>query len=227
MQQALSSTRGGYDLLAPKFDLTPFRTPDDVVQRALGHLGPDRVERALDLCCGTGAGLRALRELAETAVGVDFSPGMIATGREQLGDDAHFVRGDALALPFDTCFDLVVEFGAIGHFEPAIQPRLFEEVARVLRPGGRFVTVTSERPGPLSRAYWILHGFNLAMRVRNRFLKPEFIMYYLNFDLPVAIGRMIEAGLDPQVRPLGDPEYPDLRVLIGHKPTESKKRAST
>ncbi|MGO9081297.1 MAG: hypothetical protein ACLQDY_20030, partial [Streptosporangiaceae bacterium] len=26
--QALSSVEGGYDLLAPKFDHTPFRTPD-------------------------------------------------------------------------------------------------------------------------------------------------------------------------------------------------------
>ena len=26
--QALSSTEHGYDLLAPKFDYTPFRTPD-------------------------------------------------------------------------------------------------------------------------------------------------------------------------------------------------------
>ena len=34
-QQAWSSTDHGYDLLAPRFDHTPFRTPDDVVARAL------------------------------------------------------------------------------------------------------------------------------------------------------------------------------------------------
>jgi hypothetical protein len=28
--QALSSVEGGYDRLAPKFDHTPFRTPDGV-----------------------------------------------------------------------------------------------------------------------------------------------------------------------------------------------------
>ena len=28
-RQALSSTQRGYDLLAPKFDFTPFRTPHD------------------------------------------------------------------------------------------------------------------------------------------------------------------------------------------------------
>lgn len=219
-RQALSSTRGGYDLLAPKFEQTPFRTPDEVIARALALLGPDPVDRALDLCCGTGAALGPLAEIANTAVGVDFSPGMIAEGRRRLARrDVHFVRGDALNLPFGESFDLVVTFGAMGHFEPREQPRLFAEVARVLRPGGRFVTVTSERPPPWRREYWIARGFNAAMRVRNAIVKPEFVMYYLKFDLPVAIGRLVEAGLDPQVRSVGMAEVPSLRLLIGHKQT--------
>ncbi len=41
--QALSSTERGYDLLAPKFDHTPYRTPDqvlDAVTREVRGLGP-------------------------------------------------------------------------------------------------------------------------------------------------------------------------------------------
>ncbi len=37
--QALSSVEGGYDLLAPKFDHTPFRTPDDVLDATAGAEG--------------------------------------------------------------------------------------------------------------------------------------------------------------------------------------------
>ena len=62
--QALSSVEGGYDLLAPKFDHTPFRTPDailDATADALRPLGPFR--RGLDVCCGTGAGMRVLESL--------------------------------------------------------------------------------------------------------------------------------------------------------------------
>ena len=62
--QALSSVEGGYDLLAPNFDHTPFRTPDgvlDATAEALRPLGP--FGRGLDVCCGTGAGLRVLRSL--------------------------------------------------------------------------------------------------------------------------------------------------------------------
>lgn len=81
--QALSSVEGGYDLLAPKFDHTPFRTPDTVLDatadalRRHGPFGP-----ALDVCCGTGAGLRVLRSVCQGPfTGVDFSTGMLAQAR--------------------------------------------------------------------------------------------------------------------------------------------------
>ena len=54
--QALSSTERGYDLLAPKFEYTPFRTPEAIVVPAIAHLGsPGSIATALDMCCGTGA----------------------------------------------------------------------------------------------------------------------------------------------------------------------------
>src|SRR5258708_19144952 len=64
--QALSSVEGGYDLLAPKFDYTPFRTPDGVLDAtadALRPLGP--FGRGLDVCCGTRAGMRVLKSLCQ------------------------------------------------------------------------------------------------------------------------------------------------------------------
>src|SRR5438270_13636407 len=76
-RQALSSTRIGYDLLAPKFDATPFRTPDALIVPALDLIGDH--DRALDVCCGTGAASRLLRARARRqVVGVDFSEGMLA-----------------------------------------------------------------------------------------------------------------------------------------------------
>jgi ubiquinone/menaquinone biosynthesis C-methylase UbiE len=78
--QALSSIEDGYDLLAPKFDHTPFRTPDRVLHAAadtLRGLGP--FDAGLDVCCGTGAGVETLLPLCrERVTGVDFSAGMLA-----------------------------------------------------------------------------------------------------------------------------------------------------
>ena len=49
--QALSSVEGGYDLLAPKFDHTPFRTPDGVLDATAGALRPlGPFGRGLDVC---------------------------------------------------------------------------------------------------------------------------------------------------------------------------------
>ncbi|WP_077800774.1 class I SAM-dependent methyltransferase [Streptomyces sp. JHA26] len=186
--QALSSVERGYDLLAPKFDHTPYRTPDrilDAVASALEPMGP--FGTGLDLCCGTGAGVDVLgRVCRERVTGVDFSAGMLAVARRRPvpeGPAVSWVRADARALPFGPAFDLVVSFGAFGHFLPRELPGLFAQVRSVLRPGGCFAFPVGAPPRPGSRAYWTLLGFDTAMRVRNALWRPPFVMYYRTFRI--------------------------------------------
>lgn len=203
--EALSSTERGYDLLAPKFDYTPYRTPDWVLEPVMERVG--EAGAALDLCCGTGAAMRWLRPRCRRVVGLDFSQGMLDTARELSqrwpgAAELEFVRGDALATPFaEGEFDLVTIFGALGHILPRDEPRLVREVRRVLSPGGRFVFVTSEHPPLLSTRFWRSVAFNLAMKVRNALLKPEFIMYYLTFLLPEARALLEREGFRVEVWP--------------------------
>src|ERR1017187_8572548 len=177
--QALSSVEGGYDLLAPKFDHTPYRTPDvglDAGAGALGPLGP--FGRGLDVCCGPGAGMRVLTSLCQGPVtGADFSTGMLAQAR-RAHPAARWVRADVRALPFAGAFGLAVSFGALGHFLPAERPALFAGVYRALRPGGGFAFPGAAPPPVASSLYWALLGFDLAMRVRNAVWRPPFVMYY-------------------------------------------------
>jgi ubiquinone/menaquinone biosynthesis C-methylase UbiE len=197
--QALSSTERGYDLLAPKFDYTPFRTPESILERVgahLGTLGP--FGAGLDICCGTGAALRMLRpHCRDAVVGLDVSAGMLAEARVRTANSigtapVHLVRADALAMPFDAAFDIAVCFGAFGHILAQDEERFVAEVARVLKPGGRFVFVTTYLPPLWSPSYWLARGFNGAMRLRNWLWSPPFIMYYLTFLLPEA-GKLLEA----------------------------------
>jgi len=182
MAQALASTERGYDLLAPKFDVTPFRTPEPVLDAMDVVIGP--VGDALDVCCGTGAALRHLDRLARDRVaGIDFSHGMLDEARRHV-PRAELYHGDARDLPFEREFDVATCVGALGHVEPADEDRFVGGIARALRPGGRFVFATGRRPPPTSPWLWAAHGFNAVMRVRNAVRSPEFVMYYLTFLWP-------------------------------------------
>ncbi len=160
--QALSSTEHGYDLLAPKFDYTPFRTPDFILAKVGEHLqtlGP--LSTGLDICCGTGAALRFLRPACrDQVVGLDVSAGMLTEARRRTADAPgssamQFVRADALRMPFDAAFDVAVCFGAFGHILTKDEPQFVAQIAQVLKPGGRFVFVTAFMPPLYSLGYWL------------------------------------------------------------------------
>ncbi|GHI09838.1 SAM-dependent methyltransferase [Streptomyces cellostaticus] len=235
--QALSSVERGYDLLAPKFDHTPFRTPGAVLEavaKALDPLGP--FEDGLDLCCGTGAGTDVLAGLCHRSVtGVDFSAGMLDVARRRAavagerppagaeGPGVAWVRGDARALPFTAAFDLVVSFGAFGHFLPRELPGLFTQVHSVLRPGGRFAFPVLAPPRPSSPAFWMLLGFDAVMRVRNTVWRPPFVMYYRAFRLGLVLDELTRAGFTVGLRAL--PEFgwradgsPRARLVVARRP---------
>jgi ubiquinone/menaquinone biosynthesis C-methylase UbiE len=211
VRQALASTERGYDLIAPKFDHTPFRTPDPVLDAIVRALADDTradrpVRAALDVCCGTGAAMSRLRAIcSDRVVGLDFSRGMLDEARRRVGaapGDAavELVHGDALALPFDSEFDVVTSVGAFGHILPEDEDRFVGGIARALRPGGRFVFATAEMPPLTSASWWISRSFNAVMRVRNALLTPQFIMYYLTFLWPDVRARLERHGLRVEAR---------------------------
>jgi ubiquinone/menaquinone biosynthesis C-methylase UbiE len=219
VRQALSSTDEGYDLLAPKFEHTPFRTPDVVLEAAARALGP--VDSLLDLCCGTGAAMRALRgNVHRQVVGVDRSAGMLGQAQRALenGGGAPFalVRGDALALPFRGAFDAVVSFGAFGHILEHDEPVMVAQVAKALKPGGRFVFATTDDFPPFHPAKLMAGAFNLGMRVRNALIEPKFVMYYLTFLLPRARALLEEQGFTVADTPMEKP-YQVLRIVTATK----------
>lgn len=117
--------------------------PEGLRESEAGLLGDVRGRRVLELGCGAAAGSRYVaRAGAALAVGLDLSTGMLrhaAAGNQRTGVRVPLVQADALALPFQTdSFDLVfTAFGAIPFV--ADSATVMREVARVLRPGGRWV----------------------------------------------------------------------------------------
>jgi SAM-dependent methyltransferase len=97
-------------------------------------------QRVLDLGCGNGAYLRALRERGIDAVGCDLSPGMLRAA----GEHPRLVNGDAMRLPFDdAAFDVVLAPHMLYHVPD--RTAAAREMRRVLRSGGVAVAVTNGR----------------------------------------------------------------------------------
>ena len=224
-RQALSSTKRGYDLLAPKFDFTPFRTPDAILKpigvylHALGN-----IESAIDLCCGTGAGMQTLAHAgAQRVAGLDFSHGMLEQARQNLSHVERppggwdLIEQDVFEWEEEEAYDMAVCFGALGHILPADEDDFIRRVAAALRPGGHFVFVTSKLPPIYSPTRIAAHGFNAAMHVRNAVLRPHFIMYYLTFLWPEIGEKLKTHHLQPTVHQLFEGRLKPLLLIDARK----------
>jgi ubiquinone/menaquinone biosynthesis C-methylase UbiE len=136
--------RKQFDAIAGNWDT--MRDPAHLAsyEAALAAVEPDSA-RALDLGTGTGQGAFAIarRFPGAAVVGVDLADAMLAeAGRKtpaELAERVRFENGDASALPFpDASFDLVAHANMIP---------FFDELARVLAPGGQAVFAFSLGPG--------------------------------------------------------------------------------
>jgi len=116
-------------------------------------------ETALDIACGTGdiAFMLARHLTSGHAVGLDITQAMLEIAsrkqRESGISNASFHRADILSMPFrDETFDCVTAGYALRNV-PDI-PAALEEIKRVLRPGGRVLSLDFAHPP--NRAYrWL------------------------------------------------------------------------
>ena len=137
-------------------------------QRRVCAMLNGRVGRVLDIGCGPGLMTEALVERGGEVWGVDFLEPALAWARAEAekaswGDRAHYVAGDAQALPFAAAtFDTVIAMGVLEYLSDAY--RFVAEVRRVLRPGGLLVISVPSRIAP----------YHLAQSFLDRFVGPPY-----------------------------------------------------
>ena len=171
---------------------------------ALPGLAPGA--RVLDVGCGTGPLLGALRDRdAELALtGVDVSEAMLAQASARLGAQAALCRAPAERLPFDDAsFDAVVTASALHHWpEPE---RGLAEIARVLTAGGGLVVTD-----------WCRESW--PMRLMDRYLRLRDAAHHRALTRRELAGLVAGAGfdIDNQTRHRIDRLW-QLQVLTAHR----------
>jgi hypothetical protein len=223
--QALSSVEGGYDLLAPKFDRTPFRTCDGVLDAAAGALRPfGPFGRGLDVCCGTGAGMRVLRSRCAADRSPAPASALACSRRRAARTPAPAGYGPMPGrCPSPRSSTWRSASGRSGTSCPPDGPPLFAGVYRALRPGGVFAVPVVVPPPVTSGRYWALLGFDLAIRVRNAAWRPPFVMYYRTCP-PGAVRRdLAAAGFTVTTVPVtaagaGSDGNPRCLLVLARKP---------
>lgn len=148
----------------------------------LREIGDRRLGTVAEICCGRGEAFHLLGDRIERGVGVDMSVAMLeAAQRETAAASFAYVQGDATRLPLASeAFDNAVVFGGIHHVND--RERMFAEVFRILKPGGRFYwrePVSDFLPWRLLRA--VVYGVSPALDA-----KTERPLLYVETAPPLA-----------------------------------------
>ncbi len=137
--------RALFDSIAPRYDLVnrimTFGLDVRWRKAALRELSAPGGSVVVDLACGTGDFCRELDKRGMVAIGLDLSMGMLAAART----DAPLLHADILRMPLS---DATVDAATCGFaLRNLVElPGFFDEVARVVRPGGRIALLDAAEP---------------------------------------------------------------------------------
>jgi len=147
-EEKARTVRDMFDRIAPGYDrMNGLMTGglDRVWRRRLmREVGIGAGDRVVDLGCGTGDLIELANGVGARALGVDPAGGMLAVARNR-GMGGSVVQGDALAIPLaDQSVDVVTTAFALRNVLSI--PPVFQESARILRPGGRIAILEVSQP---------------------------------------------------------------------------------
>jgi len=126
----------------------PERTAAETTFIATELMLPARGE-VLDLACGYGRHAIGMARLGYRVTGLDFNPRYLeiaAADAAAAGVAVTWRAGDMRQIGLERAFDGVYSFfTSFGYFEDDDNERVLAEVARALRPGGRFLLDMANR----------------------------------------------------------------------------------
>jgi len=163
VQNRFSHIAGRYDLFNDIITQGMHRYWKRCLVKRAG-LKPGRT--ALDICCGTGDITQRLMKVVGingTVTGLDFSAGMLKAAQSRFrAAGARLVRGNAMELPFRSATQDAVTVG-FGLRNLVNIDTCLSEILRVLRPGGRFLSLDMGKVDiPIARTIFHLYFFHVV-----------------------------------------------------------------
>ena len=144
--------------------------------------------RILDICCGTGTVILtfAKRYPESTAVGFDFSHGMLLKAKEKdPNKKVLFAEGDAALLPFaNDVFDVVACSHALYELKGAARTEALKEMKRVVNPAhGSVLIMEHEIPkNPFIKLLFKIRMSLVGSADAKEFLSAGFEPFKKNFS---------------------------------------------
>ncbi len=179
----------------------------EVLQELLRTLGREGAPLSLlDFGCGIGKTLSHVRRLLPQATysGIDMSARSVEVAGTQSGaTTGMFQPFDGSKIPTaDNVFDVVFISCVVHHIPPEARVSIFQEVHRVLKPGG-FVFIFEHNPNNPATCYLVstcefdedaalIRKYRLEGLLRQADLKPSRGSYVLFF--PAVLRRMLPAA---------------------------------
>jgi ubiquinone/menaquinone biosynthesis C-methylase UbiE len=152
-----------YDTIAPEYDRRYETNRFESLETCVREFARQADVHAIaEIGCGTGHWLHLLDDTDPrlSVAGLDLSTAMLGKAR-QTAPRALLVNGTATHLPWaDASFDAAFCVNALHHFDD--HAAAFAEFARVLRPGGSFMTIGLD-PHTGTDAWWIYDYFPAAL----------------------------------------------------------------
>jgi ubiquinone/menaquinone biosynthesis C-methylase UbiE len=113
-------------------------------------------KRALDFCCGDGEITISLAKKGAEAFGIDISPVSVENAKKNamaagVGKNTKFLVQDAEKLEFPAgYFDVIICSGVLHHLDIE---KAFQQISRVLKPGGEVICIEPLVYNPIFHLY--------------------------------------------------------------------------
>jgi SAM-dependent methyltransferase len=143
-------------------------------------------DRVIDLGCGTGASVKYLPS-GVSYLGVDISQDYVDAARSRFGARGTFLCADLTSTDLTQFppFDLAISFGVLHHLDDAGAHAMLGLACRIVRPGGRLVTIDPCYVPNQSRIARFLNDHDRGRHIRDADAQRQLFLPHGQVDIVV------------------------------------------